>query len=185
MSGARSLARLESDRSYATPVMQPLIENDPDRLAAVIRAIGAGIVMLDGCTAAGKTVLARDLAERLQAGVVDVDGYIDRHQDTFVGALRVDELKSATEGALARSGIVFVSGICARDVADRAGLAPVLFVYVKRKTLAGVMADMDILDAEDGLFRRYRPGLEAEIAGYHRRRLPCHNADILYINIAD
>jgi hypothetical protein len=123
---------------------------------------------------AGKIKLVQGIAERLQAAVIDVDRYVDPGRDAFVEALRGPELKAAVDAALVRSDMVFLSGVCARDVADRAGLDPALFVYIKRKTLAGVIADMDILDAEDGVQHEYWPG-----PGRGDRRLPSAPAALL------
>jgi hypothetical protein len=58
-----------------------------------------------------------------------------------------------------------------------------MFVYVLRKTAAGVEGDMDIMDAEHGR-RRSEPGLlQAELTDYHRRRKPRRNANIVYIRV--
>lgn len=166
--------------------MQHVIENHFDRLAVMIHSIGAGVVMIDRCTLAGKTRLARMLAKRLQAAAIDADCHINRGQDAFIAALRADELKTAVEAAQARSKVVLVSGVCARDIAEKLGLAPALFVYVLRKTAAGVDGDMDILDAEDGVQHDFSCSpLDAELAEYHKRRQPRRNANILYIRVAD
>ena len=165
--------------------MQQAIENDLATLTAVIAATGAGLVMIDGCTLAGKTWLARHLAARLSAVAMDVDDFIKRRQDAFLDALRAGELKTAVDAALSSSPIVLLSGICARDVADKAALSPTLHVYVQRNTTVGVVADMDIIDAEDGVQNEFPNALDAEIADYHRRQHPRRNAHLLYIWVAD
>ena len=164
---------------------QQVIKDDIPALALVIGAMGAGLVMIDGCTLAGKTWLAHDLADRLSAVAIDADDFIKRRQDAFVDALRAGRLKAAVDAALASSKIVLLSGVCARDVADRAALSPTLYVYVQRNTTVGVVADMDIIDAEDGLLNEVLHPLDAEIADYHYRRQPRKNADIVYIRVAD
>ena len=120
--------------------MQQLIDNDFDRLAAAVRAIGIGVVMIDGCTLVGKTTLSRALAERLRGVSIDTDDFIERRRGVFVEALRTGELKAAVDAALTLPKIVFVSGVCAREIADRAALNPVLFVYVQRNTTAASRA---------------------------------------------
>jgi hypothetical protein len=164
--------------------LQHVIENHFDRLAVMIHSVGAGIVMIDGCARVGKTRLARMLAKRLDAAAIDADCHINRGQDAFIAALRADELKTAVEAAQARSKVVLVSGVCARDIAEKLGLAPALFVYVLRKTAAGVDGDMDILDADVQHDFSCSP-LDAELAEYHKRRQPRRNANILYIRVAD
>jgi hypothetical protein len=60
-------------------------------------------------------------------------------------------------------------------------------VYVQLNSSVGVPADLDTLDQEEDDPEPFRGGspLASEVAGYHRRRRPRTNSDVLFIRVAD
>src|SRR4051794_31731865 len=163
--------------------------SDPARVAELIASIGAGIVLLDGCTQSGKTTLGHCICCRLGTDIVslvEADQHLERKQDRYVGALRVDRLKEAIAWASRRSPIVLLDGVCAREIAECAEVTPALSVYVQRNTAAGPEGDQDILDAEKGYGGDADlSSLDKEIYAYHARHKPRRNADIIYIRVGD
>ena len=163
------------------------VNDAPSQLAEALKAV-AGLIAFDGCTAVGKTCLAKRIsAALLGSEVIEVDYFLEPHQDQYTAALRMIELREAVCAALKRSRIVILDGICARDVVDRMGCKPAHFVYVQRNSSAGVPQHLDILDQEESdAPSSYDPGytpnpLDIELAEYHRRQRPRRNANIIYV----
>jgi hypothetical protein len=172
------------DKMRSDPVT---ICDDQRRLATRIAALRAGLVVFDGCQGVGKSSLARSIAELIGCEAISADEHVERGRGCYVAALRIDGLKCSVSGALERSPVVIFDGVCARDIVDRLGFVPALFVYVQRNSSAGVPGDLDVLDQEDrlenqGIAEDFRE-LDIEIANYHRRRRPRRNADIVYIQM--
>ena len=111
--------------------MPQFILNDPTLLAACIAttALGGGLIVFDGRPNAGKTYIAREMAKELGATSVDVDDYLERDLGMFLGALRIDELRRALEGA---APPVLFSSVCARQVIEKLGLSAAGVIWVEQ-----------------------------------------------------
>lgn len=119
--------------------------------------------------------------------VIHADDYLDKGTGHFIDALRFDELKSAISTALTGAAITIMEGVCARDILSRTGLTAALFIYVARKSPAGILGDLDILDYECQPYGVELcvpdSALDREIADYHRRIRPRVGADVIYIRL--
>ena len=93
------------------------IKNDPTLLATYIASLGSRLIVFDGRPLAGKSYLARTMAKRLNCTFVDGDDFLDCDKGIVIGALRIDDLRRATEGATA--GPVLLATVCARPARDR------------------------------------------------------------------
>ncbi len=99
--------------------MSRFIRNDPAALAAYIKSLGQGLILVDGRPTAGKTHLAKEMAARLRCGVVDGDAFVVRKQDQFIGALKAEALRERIETSLAATPLVLLSTVCAREVVKK------------------------------------------------------------------
>jgi len=170
-----------------------------DELEARIIAIEANrvIIGLDGLDGVGKTTLGRELKTRLGADLISVDDYLDKNRGVYLGALRLEDLKSAIERSASR--VVLVEGTCLREVAAQCGFAVDQYVYVRRLTRDGRWGDeeqccptgsAEVLKERElsnrDMFSRALGGegvtdlgLHGELIDYHCRYRPFENADFV------
>ena len=151
---------------------------DPDAFARHVRANlpRVSVVGIDGWTGVGKTTLATNLAKAAGGQCLDLDEFLERDRKRYVGAIRLDELRSSLSTS-ARP--LFISGICIREVLTEVGLTPDLNVYVKRMASWG-WADEDELDGDvipEVNQSGGAAGLRREMRAYHRRWQPHLVAD--------
>ena len=124
--------------------MEPEIFDDTDKLAEALKArfAGAAVIGIDGWTGVGKTTLAKSLADKVGGSTFDLDSALDRDQKAYVSAMRLDEVC----GAIAQSnGLLLVSGVCLREILNRAQCQIDAHIYIKRMATWG-WADEDELD---------------------------------------
>jgi hypothetical protein len=145
------------------------------------------LIVLEGCSAAGKTHLAALIGNALpDCFIVETDKFIERRGVGYVAGLGIEALKTALSEGLGQSRIVILEGVCARDFLEKTDLEPALFVYVQRNSAVGLEGDLDILDQEEDNAPPYEHAtqdglLDIEIACYHHRQRPRGKANILYI----
>lgn len=165
------------------------IRDSPQLLSNEVKAIGSGLVVLDGANGAGKTCLGNLICKLISCEVIHADCYIEHNQDRYIASLQAEPLNAAIHEAFKSSPIVLLEGICARDFLDQVRFTPKLIVYVQRNSsVTDLPCDLEYLDEEDDPVDPYQPSdpndpVEIEIASYHRRRKPKKNADILYIRV--
>lgn len=157
------------------------IMNNPDELAAYIRALQRGLVLFDGRMQVGKTPLARTMAKLVPCAAVDVDDSLDRDKGRFVEALRLEELRRCIQQSFASSPIVVMSGVCAQAVVARLGMTVSARVWVERTSEACL--EVDARDFEDDHLRDTSlcppyPEIEAYIKAHDARR----KVDAIYMN---
>ena len=92
------------------------------------------VIGIDGWTGVGKTTLATSLARATGGSTFDVDDALVRDQRCFVPALQLDAIR---DGLAEPKGLLFVSGICLRQVLELAGREADVHVYVKRMAMWG------------------------------------------------
>ena len=157
--------------------MAARIFTDVDELAADIagRFQAAGIIAIDGWTGVGKTTLGKALANATGGTAVDVDDALIGDQKRFVRALQLDPIRDALTHP---TGLLFVSGICMRQVLELSEREADAHVYVKRMAMWG-WADEDELAV--GHRREVRGASGAitrrEMRPYHVKWQPHLHAD--------
>jgi hypothetical protein len=120
-------------------------------LVEVLRPLPSGIVSFDGCDGAGKTTLAQKISDALGHDVVDLDKHLVRDTGEFVNAIRLAELVKDIDGALTRSRVVLLSGVCMQQVLAAVNRSAAVSVYVQRNTSAGLPGDIDFIGVESGV----------------------------------
>lgn len=162
------------------------IRDDPEELAGLIRSIsGVSVISVDGHVEAGKTHLAKALADALGAAHIDLDPFVEEKRRVFIPALQVPELAEAMNQARS-NGMVIVSGVCVLAALGAIKVRPDIKVYVERRTQADIPGDLDIIDAEergdiDHLNDRLFTDLDREIGRYHLDYRPRSTADVVYL----
>jgi adenylate kinase family enzyme len=154
--------------------MSRFIKNKPEELAAYIESLGRGLIVFDGRPLAGKSHLARTLAQRLGCTFVDADSFLDRKTGKFLAALRIDELRRAIE---AGAPLVLLSSVCARQVIERLGLPVAAIVWIEHASLVRLdQMRRDFYDHDENADSieedPFYEEVEAYIASYDARRRP-------------
>lgn len=146
---------------------------------ALAKAIAAdlpnnAIVGIDGWTGVGKTTLAKALSDAFGGSIFDLDGALNRDRSSYAPSLRLGEI---SEALAAPAGLLFVSGICLRQVLGRVGCAANAHIYVKRMATWG-WADEDELEGGSlaGLGADGGNAVRREMREYHASWLPHLNA---------
>ena len=154
------------------------IWTDADALAhhLVANLPALAVVGIDGWTGVGKTTLATNLAKTVAGRCLDLDAFLERDRKHYVGAIRLDDLRSSLTHS---DRPLFVSGVCLREVMTRVGVTPDLNVYVKRMASWG-WADEDELNGN--VIQEVDPSgggsvLRREMRTYHQRWQPHMAAD--------
>lgn len=154
-----------------------VIFDQVDALAAELaeRLIAPAIVGIDGWTGVGKTTMAKSLAAALNGSTYDLDNALDRDRNSFVSALRMNEIFEALAHP---SGILFVSGVCLRQVLQNARCSVDAHIYLKRMATWG-WADEDEVDGSGAPEVPGASGetLREEMRLYHRQWQPHLKAD--------
>jgi hypothetical protein len=156
-----------------------------EELAAYIKSVGRGLVVFDGRPGSGKTYLADDMARRTGCKSADADrDFLDHDKGKFVGALRLDDMRSSLTASLASSPLVMYSTVCARQAIVASGLSAAAFIWVEKASLAligNVQRDFDDYDdyRDEPSQHVLYAEVEAYIAAYDaRRRLD----QVVYVN---
>lgn len=150
-------------------------------LVAVIegREVLPRAITIDGAPGAGKTTMGASLAQKLCVQHLDLDWFLERDQDVFVDALRVEEFLRVS--ALYQRMVI--SGVCIVEVLDRLKIKDAFKVYLKRVD-AGKWADEEelygnFLEEAESLGAA-SGALRYEVRGYHRHVRPDENADVIF-----
>lgn len=165
--------------------MPHFIENDPEQLAQYVASLERGLVVFDGRPGAGKTHLGRELERRIRCKSIDADCcFLVLDQRKFVGALVLDAMRECIEAHMARTRLVVLSTLCAREVADKAKLTVRSFVWVERTSLACLEIDRrDFVEDHnaDEPFDELHKEVEKYVKAYKARDQP----DAVYLNAYD
>jgi hypothetical protein len=148
-------------------------------LLALVSALPVGsLVAVEGFMGAGKTSLASALASSVGALAVHLDGFVAPGDVTrpYVNRLNYAALASAIEASSASTSVV--DGICLRDVLNRLGRTPDLYIYVKRISPAGIWHDgVDLEDFEAGTWKTPGEPYTSDMA-YHSKVRPHEKATV-------
>lgn len=113
----------------------------------------AGLIAIDGCSAGGKSEIAKRLSRDLGCPMVSLDDYyldsglLDGER-RLIDAVRYQDLADALRAG--GNGAIF-EGVCARAVLGRlVWPASVLHVYSRCQSQAGLPCDLDDLEREVG-----------------------------------
>ncbi|MEB4632282.1 hypothetical protein [Burkholderia contaminans] len=159
-----------------------------DELVRRISEAPPGIVTFDGYHGIGKSTLTATLAHRLSVPAIKVDGYLNKGEEAYVGALQGVKLRDAISSALATHSVALVDGVCMASVLQVIGMQPTLTIYVQRNSRTGIPCDQEVLDMEDGIeldpyyTTLITDDLDVEVFAYHKRYRPRANADIVYVH---
>jgi hypothetical protein len=99
------------------------------------------VIGIDGWTGVGKTTLALALARATGGAMFDIDDALVRDRKCFAPALQLDVIR---DGLAEPKGLLFVSGICLRQVLELVGCEADAHIYMKRMAMWG-WADEDEL----------------------------------------
>lgn len=147
---------------------------------ALAQAIAAdlpnnAIVGIDGWTGVGKTTLANALSDALDGSIFDLDSALNRDRNSYVPSLRLSEI---AEALAAPAGLLFVAGICLRQVLEQAECAANAHIYVKRMAAWG-WADENELEGGSmvGLGSNGGNAVRREMREYHNAWKPHERAN--------
>lgn len=148
---------------------------------------------VDGTNGVRKTTIAGALAMELQLPLISLDNFLLKNQGGFVEFLQYDELTKELESLES----FVVEGVCLRHVLERARVASVNYVYVKRYHLR-MWADERELDIVDELLEEFmekerelvarlsgaetelEASLSEDIIRYHARYRPQEHAHYVF-----
>ena len=151
--------------------------SDHDKLAEAIHRRGCsnGIIGIDGWLGAGKTTLAKLLAEKLSAEHFDLDDALHRDQGAYFQHLDFNKIRSKLSNA---PGRMVVSGVCFRQVLELVSATASVHIYVKRMALSGWPDEHEIeTEHLSGLGSLAGNTLRAEVRTYHAKYCPHETTD--------
>ena len=169
------------------------------RFKAELAKNGSLVIGLDGLDGIGKTTLARELAQRLNAKLISLDQYEEKGHRRYVENLRCSDI------IVDISSITVIEGVCLRAVEERCQIFIDLHIYVRRIDKYGIWDDEELclsVAAPDVLKQRERDlqetvnriihdddanlergaelGLLGELIDYHHTYHPVERADIVF-----
>jgi hypothetical protein len=104
-----------------------------------------------------------------------------RKQGQFLGALKLDGLRSAIEAGLGAAPLVVLSSVCGRQVVEQTKLQAAAFVWIEKTSLPQLEVALrdfaDDYDADEPV-DELRKEVEAYIKAYKAREHP----DVVYVN---
>ena len=155
---------------------EAMIFTDVNRLAEEIasRFEPAAIFGIDGWTGVGKTTLGSALASATGGSSFDIDSALRRDQKCFVPALRLDAMKEALAEP---TGLLFVSGICLRQVLQLAQCQAAAHIYVKCMATWGWVDEDELSGGVAEIPGASGEGPRREMRAYHERWQPHLRAD--------
>jgi hypothetical protein len=137
-----------------------------------------GVIGIDGWTGVGKTTLAKRFAGIIGGSAYDLDCALTKNKKSYVEFIQLDVINDV----LAKSnGILFLSGICIREILKRLDHSAIAHVYVKRMATWG-WADEDEI-AGTGVPEFQEAGgaaLRSEMRAYHKKWEPDIKADFFF-----
>lgn len=144
------------------------------------------LIAIDGFQAAGKTTLAKQLANHLCLTVVSADDYLNRNQGSFFRHLDLKKLSAV----LCQQERCIFDGVCCLQVLQAIGVRANVLVYVKRMAIWG-WADQEELETfveGSSPFGSQEPdplqitlhNLWSEVAKYHHQYRPHLVANIIH-----
>lgn len=152
-----------------------------EELCSHLRLPSGGLIAIEGFCSSGKTSIAKRLGCELHAMVIHTDEYCTPVRDPLPYANSVDISKLAKVlKNLEALQLAIVEGICLRDVMDKCGVKPEIYVYIKRVASNGIWHDglyFDACKVEDDL-NEAEP--HASDLAYHFKKLPHEQADLVF-----
>lgn len=146
-----------------------MITSDREELAnyLVKREIGESIwpLGIDGKDGAGKSALAKIISKPLDAKIISLDNFLERHQDNYLESLRLGELAKAIHEAGER---VIIEGVCLLAAVERVGIKLGDLIYVKR-TKNGIWLDEETChfsEPPNKVIEEQKRGLSITMAWY-------------------
>ena len=109
------------------------------------------VVGIEGFCGSGKSYLAERLArDLLDTVVLDTDDHVAGKDERLPYVERID-YRRLKRALTTTSGAVLIHGICLRTIMRRFGVAPAMFIYVKRAATTGLWhGGLDLEDFENG-----------------------------------
>lgn len=95
---------------------------------------------IDGKDGVGKTKLASELSRYIGIKVISLDDYIEKNQDRYVSALKLNKLSMAFKNV---QGIIAIEGVCLLAATKHLGIELDEHIYIKRMN-HGLWADEDV-----------------------------------------
>jgi len=156
-----------------------------------------GIIGIDGTDGAGKSILAQELASRLNANLLELDSIVENNAGAYVDCVDYSALSSKILCRKAQSALLIVEGICLLAVLERIVMEPSLLIYVKRINHCGYWYDEYYCKPQENpaagieeLRRMFVPvngeasseedKLFFEIVHYHQFYKPTEKADVFF-----
>jgi hypothetical protein len=142
------------------------------------------IVCIDGFMGSGKSLLAMELAAKLDGMRVSLDCYADPESDStsYPEKLKTEYLERDIAKLRSTYGYVVIEGICLLQVLRAVSVTPDIFVYVKRISEHGLWDDGFHLEdyINERAIKENEKGLHKCEFDYHAAILPHEGVDFIF-----
>lgn len=139
---------VEEDAERLKSVVEKCVN---DRLGPAVSGIRQ-LVSLDGLPSTGKTTLGSALAKYLDARLVSLDDFVEKHQDAYLEAMDLDRLRSVITTGLNLQNPVVVEGCLVEAVFEAASLPSPFRIHLLGTTRMLSGADEEWFDECEVLF---------------------------------
>jgi hypothetical protein len=171
--------------SKPTMLVKPPVEEIHafEELCSHLRLPSGGLIAIEGFCSSGKTSIAKRLGRELPAMVVHTDEYCTPVGNPLSYAKSVDVSKLAQVlRNLEPLQLVIVEGICLRDVMDKCGVNPEIYVYIKKVASNGIWHDSFYFDAYNVESNPCESEPHASDLAYHVKSMPHEEAKFIFVN---
>lgn len=156
----------------------------------------AKTIGIDGVDGSGKTLLSKEVGEKLNLPVLNLDNYLIKNKENYVENLKYNEIHEFIEK---HQNSFIIEGVCLLNILKKLNLSLDCFIYVKRINKRDEWLDEEecnIKDSAEEIIKRIEerikildpsysglPEFRKEVIHYHANERPLTRATYIFERI--